>query len=170
MCIICIRHIYVSTHFIIHPLSLHSLSQWISKCHQHYTETLRQMLQPPPTLRPSEFRGYFWTTGLNNGNLIKVKGSTETSWLNIDRTMRQPTAKYPEALNDQWAIYNQAQLPKEGNSILLHTSPPSPFKNSPINCLLGESLLCSPSHCSLVVYPINFKLLSCAFGESFHHP
>ena len=132
MCIICIRHLYVSTHFIIPPLSLHSLSQWISKCHQHYTETLRQMLQPPPTLRPSEFRGYFWTTGLNNGNLIKVKGSTETSWLNIDRTMRQPTAKYPEALNDQWAIYNKAQLAKEGNSILLHTSPPSPFKNSPI--------------------------------------
>lgn len=46
-------------------------------------------------------------------------------------SIRQRTTKYPEALNDQRAIYNQAQLPKEENSVLLHTTSPSPIKNSP---------------------------------------
>lgn len=129
-CILYALDTCVSTHFITPPLSLHPLSQWISKCHQHYTETLRQTLQPSPTLRP-EFRGYFWTTGLNNGNLMKAKGSTEIPWLNIDRSIRQPNTKYLEALNDQWTIYNQAQISKEKNFILLRTFPPSPFENSP---------------------------------------
>lgn len=58
-------------------------------------------------------------TTANSHEQGNVERATVTTWLNTDRPIRRPTPKYPKALNDQWATYNQAQLPKKGKFHIL---------------------------------------------------
>ena len=65
---------------------------------------MKQLLKMKPPPMPKichcrsareECRGYFWATGLSNGNVSKVKGATVTTELNANRLSKKPTSKYP---------------------------------------------------------------------------
>ena len=87
-------------------------------------------------------RSHFSARGLSSGNPIKAKGPTVTSPSPAEyRQAHQVThPKYPQALIDQWATYNQAQVRKKGE---FHVSIPPylpSIKSGPTQCLLADSL------------------------------
>lgn len=73
--------------------------------------------------------------------------------------IRQPTPKYPQALNDRWTTYSQVQFPKKEDTMCHPTSSSSTFTNSPppTASLQTDSPLLS---CQPLSYGVFSKFLS----------
>ena len=54
--------------------------------------------------------------------------------------VHQVTYREISEITDQWATYNQVQLPKKGRFHMCHIASSSPFKIPPTYCLIADNL------------------------------